>query len=56
VKNEKTVAGDAGDQPGDGAVDEAGRGGYTWGQIMVALKQSAQTGRHNPVSHSTDGG
>ena len=29
--------------------DEAGRVGYTWGQIMVALKRYAETGRRDPV-------
>jgi uncharacterized protein YndB with AHSA1/START domain len=29
--------------------DEAGRVAYTWGQIMVRLKQYAETGRSDPV-------
>ena len=29
--------------------DEAGRVAYTWGQIVVALKQYAETGRSDPV-------
>jgi uncharacterized protein YndB with AHSA1/START domain len=35
----------------DGFVDddEAGRVAYTWGQIMVRLKEYAETGRANPV-------
>lgn len=29
--------------------EEAGRVAYTWGQIMVRLKEYAETGRPNPV-------
>jgi hypothetical protein len=29
--------------------DEAARAAYTWGQIMVRLKEYAETGRSNPV-------
>ncbi len=29
--------------------EEAGRVSYTWGQIMVRLKEYAETGRANPV-------
>jgi uncharacterized protein YndB with AHSA1/START domain len=29
--------------------EEAGRVGYTWGQIMVRLKQFAESGRADPV-------
>ena len=29
--------------------EEAGRVAYTWGQIMVRLKEYAETGRANPV-------
>jgi hypothetical protein len=30
-------------------VDEAGRVAYTWGQIMVRLKQYAESGKPDPV-------
>jgi hypothetical protein len=29
--------------------EETGRVAYTWGQIMVRLKEYAETGRPNPV-------